>query len=434
MKEKFKVFYEPSEQDLSEAWSNSETIFIFDTNILLNLYHYSQETQDEFFKILNLIEDKVWIPFHVALEYQRRRLDVIKNEKYLFDDIENKLKDIKTLANNSFSGFKLKVRNSDLFEMEEDFKKEVCSLADKFIAEVNKADKAQPSVRTHDEIRAKLDDLLEGKIGEEPEQTWVTEVAVEGDTRYKNEVPPGYKDASKGNEDSKAVFIYNDIEYQRKFGDLIIWKQILEHLEKLDSIKNVIFITDDIKEDWWEIVKCDGSKFIGARTELKKEIYKKTGINIFKMYNSKDFVAAATSYCGILINDKAIEETKDAFDSLNTSSNVVEKYQSNNDLAANWEDILSAVEKYQADNDLATKWQGALSAVEKYQADNDLATKWQGALSAVEKYQSNNNLAANWQGVLDIMAKYNKDANKADIINKIRNNISNIDDLDDDQL
>lgn len=313
MKEKFKMFYESSEQELSELWSSDETVFIFDTNILLNLYQYSQETQDEFFKILKIIEDRIWIPFHVALEYQRRRLDVIRDEKAVFRKIDDKLTSIKKSVDNNFSEFKLKARNPDLFDIEEKFKRDICSLIDNFKVEVDRVGKSQPCVRTHDEIRAKLDNLLVGKIGDEPKEDWVLQVATDGAIRYENKVPPGYQDISKDKDASKASFTHNNIKYERKFGDLIIWKQILEYLKSLDNLKNIIFITDDSKEDWWEIIDSGGDKNIGARPELKSEVYRETGVDSFKMYHTNDFLTAAKKYCGITVDDKAIEETEDLF-------------------------------------------------------------------------------------------------------------------------
>lgn len=325
MKEKFKVFYELSEQQLSEVWSSEDTIFIFDTNILLNLYQYSEETQNEFFKILNIVQDRIWIPFHVALEYQRRRLDVIRDEKAVFRKIDEKLNGIKDMVGKNFSEFKLKARNPDLFDLEEKFKKEIFSLVDVFKVEVEKVGRSQPCVRSHDEIRAKLDNLLEGKVGNEPDQDWVLQVTTEGAIRYENEVPPGYKDVSKDRDASKASFVYNNIKYDRKFGDLIIWKQILEHTKSLNEIKNVIFITDDSKEDWWEIVDSGGKKNIGARPELKSEIYREAEVDSFKMYHTNDFLTSAKDYFGIAVDNKAIEETEDLFNSLKFRNLLQEK-------------------------------------------------------------------------------------------------------------
>lgn len=58
----------------------------------------------------------------------------------------------------------------------------------------------------------------------------------EGKDRYKNEIPPGFKDAK--NKDRI-----------RKYSDFILWKETLR-CAALNK-KNIIFVTDDIKADWW---------------------------------------------------------------------------------------------------------------------------------------------------------------------------------------
>ncbi|WP_370622862.1 PIN-like domain-containing protein [Vreelandella alkaliphila] len=52
---------------------------MFDTNVLLNLYGYAKQTREDFFSILQSINEKLWIPYHAGLEYQRRRLNIIRN-------------------------------------------------------------------------------------------------------------------------------------------------------------------------------------------------------------------------------------------------------------------------------------------------------------------------------------------------------------------
>lgn len=59
----------------------------------------------------------------------------------------------------------------------------------------------------------------------------------EGQERYKKEIPPGFKDAK-----SK--------DGVRKYGDLIIWKELLNFART--QSKDIVFITDDVKADWWE--------------------------------------------------------------------------------------------------------------------------------------------------------------------------------------
>ena len=91
MKDFFKGFYNPTDELLEEAWGSDGTLFVFDTNVLLNLYGYAEQTRDDFFDLLDSLGDKIWVPFHVGLEYQRRRLEVIRDEKAIFNKINDNL-------------------------------------------------------------------------------------------------------------------------------------------------------------------------------------------------------------------------------------------------------------------------------------------------------------------------------------------------------
>ncbi|WP_423788070.1 PIN-like domain-containing protein, partial [Klebsiella pneumoniae] len=64
-------------------------MFVFDTNVYLNFYSYDEKTKSDLFSILDKIKNNIWVPNHVALEYQRRRLDVIDKERENFTKITN---------------------------------------------------------------------------------------------------------------------------------------------------------------------------------------------------------------------------------------------------------------------------------------------------------------------------------------------------------
>lgn len=86
----------------------------------------------------------------------------------------------------------------------------------------------------------------------------------EGEKRYKYLIPPGYIDSKKDEE---------DITKRRKFGDLIVWKEMLQHIS--NKGKDLIFVTNDVKEDWWELEITKDP--IEARKELQKEFKEVTG-------------------------------------------------------------------------------------------------------------------------------------------------------------
>jgi len=80
MKKMFSGFYAPSDIEIKEAWLDEKTLFVFDTNVLLNLYSYTDVTRKDFFKILEKISNNIWIPYHVGLEYQRNRVNIINDD------------------------------------------------------------------------------------------------------------------------------------------------------------------------------------------------------------------------------------------------------------------------------------------------------------------------------------------------------------------
>src|SRR5665648_130391 len=85
MKETFPGYYQPTEEEFSEIWKNC--IFVFDSNVLLNLYRYSSDTRDDLINILSEISERLWIPHQVAMEYLKDRLTVIQDQLNSYNKI-----------------------------------------------------------------------------------------------------------------------------------------------------------------------------------------------------------------------------------------------------------------------------------------------------------------------------------------------------------
>lgn len=99
-----------------------------------------------------------------------------------------------------------------------------------------------------DEVWSAIDELFDGKVGSPYDPEEKAKILEKGEQRYTDRVPPGYKDQGKGEE---------------KYGDLLIWFQMLEKAEQ--DTRPIVFVTHDQKEDlWW---KSQG-KVIGPRHEL----------------------------------------------------------------------------------------------------------------------------------------------------------------------
>lgn len=84
--------------------------------------------------------------------------------------------------------------------------------------------------------------------------------------------------------------------YERKFGDYLLWSQLLDFSSK-EGVASVIFVTSDIKPDWWEIL--DGNR-LGPLPELSSEIAR-AGVKNFAMYTLAEFLDGASEYLGFAL-------------------------------------------------------------------------------------------------------------------------------------
>ncbi|HEC0038282.1 PIN-like domain-containing protein [Acinetobacter baumannii] len=327
MQNKFSCFYHPTENtELKNIWEDPETVFIFDTNVLLSLYSFQPEGRQDFFKILSKIESRIWIPFHVGLEFQKNRLNVIKKRRNSFNDLNKEIdkiidtikfdkKPFTTISNNfalkkNYRSIQEKLDitlteiNKLFKELENNLKLHLQEIKD----EVKALDKDRIYINSDDFIREEIDKLFDDKrVGSNTFDTQekLDNLYKEGERRYANGVPPGYKDISKEEDE----FFFDGLNYKRKFGDLIIFKQIIEFSKEKD-IKNIIFVSEDVKEDWRIIEEFEGTKILGARSELKRELYKEASVENFLIYQIEEFMKKTDQYLNINIKEDTLKNIK----------------------------------------------------------------------------------------------------------------------------
>lgn len=76
-----------------EAWSNG--LFCLDSNVLLDVYRYSDTGRKEFLAVLNAIKSRLFIPARVADEFARNRPNVIRSKFAPHRFVRQKLKEIR---------------------------------------------------------------------------------------------------------------------------------------------------------------------------------------------------------------------------------------------------------------------------------------------------------------------------------------------------
>jgi PIN like domain len=312
VKDLFRGFYRPSDEELKILWE--ECTFFIDANILLNLYRYPKSASEALLKVLTHVSSRLEVPYQAALEYQSNRLAVIAEQKNTYKEVRKHINDSISSLEKNLSGLQLHKRHSainpssflkDILEKTQEFEKELSLLEDR-----------QLDVYKSDTIRNELDNLLIDKVGPALKQEWLDKLYVEGKIRYENERPPGYADQSKSKEEPR---LYGGLTIKREFGDLILWKEIIE-TANTKGIQKVIFVTDDKKEDWWWIAESNGKKTIGPRPELVEEILSAGKVENFWMYSSDRFMQFARDFLNVQIEQDSIVQAQNASDLISISA------------------------------------------------------------------------------------------------------------------
>lgn len=301
MKTSFRGYYSANPAEVSTLWR--EGLVVLDTNVLLDLYRVPSSTRDQVLLLLDSLAQRVWLPHHVALEYQRNRLQVMhvahKKSQVALEKIDGSFNALLKQV----SELQLEKRGvgDRVDQLLSTLRETFGSLLES--ASVVPAEQLDPAAA--DPVRAHLDDLFAGRIGPPPpSQTALNEIFKDGSKRFAAQMGPGYKDEEKGKE--QPTFMSGGLIYDRKFGDYVVWTQMLEYA-KTTGVTRVIFVTSDVKPDWWEFL---GRERVGPLPELRSEIAD-VGVADFGMYTLADFMAGAGVHLGVAVTDNAKRDVEE---------------------------------------------------------------------------------------------------------------------------
>lgn len=282
MSDLFPGYYRPTKEQFAQMWQ--ECIFVFDANMLLNIYRYTLETREELFDIMEQLQSRIWLPHQVMLEYLENREEVISDQNNIYDEIQAALTEVS-------DRIKAKYHRGHPFADTLLITKIIEEAKQKIIASIHEAQSRYPNLLENDILRERITNLFSGRIGDKFPPNRLEEIYQEFEQRFRLLIPPGYRDAKK------VGF--------KKYGDGVLWFQIIDHAK--DVKKPIIFIIDDRKEDWWKVEK---GKTMGPRPELIGEMYSTAQVT-FYMYTAGRFMEYAREFLGIEVGQKAIEEAVD---------------------------------------------------------------------------------------------------------------------------
>lgn len=264
-------------------------IVILDTNVLLNVYHYSPEFTDFALECLQTIINSIYLPSTVKLEYDlHRNMEFRSMEKRIAKSMKGP-KDSVNKARDAIQSSLLQLERLQFQDVDD--LRETLSI---------KMDAVEKAVNDYFEDHEALNLIQQSWSGQDLLQNMIQRIdqfghimpsltqreiynwCDEGKKRYEDSIPPGFMDAK-----SK--------DGVRKYSDFLLWKEILR-FAKANKL-NVIFVTDDMKRDWWE--KSDDNRVF--HKYLINE-FEKTGQE-FKALTSQDFFAEVAASYNIRMSD-----------------------------------------------------------------------------------------------------------------------------------
>lgn len=307
--------YFKDKAEVERIWK--DCVFVFDANVIIDLYRYSDPTKESLLKSLRHYKDRVWIPRQASEEYLRNRASVIASEETYYTETSNKINEFLSSLKDVFEKrrqhpFISEKSAQDFFNAADKMKKELNANGEKYLSRVS-----------DDEIRKEIVDIFDGRVGEGLSDEQLEEVFKEGVERYKNKTPPGYEDVKKFKGDIEK----DDANFEDKksvYGDLIIWKEIIQ--KSISDKKNIVLVTGDDKEDWWNKSK---GKNLGPRVELIKEFESLTG-NKFYMYTGPNFLSISSKEIGGSSDKAAVDEMNEVNKMLSSEDLKVKKVRLRN--------------------------------------------------------------------------------------------------------
>lgn len=257
---KMMAIYSDKSINISELLS-SNYIIVCDTNVYLGLYRLSPDYANFALECLKKVKDYLMLPYTVKIEYKRhynnlyhkrqetmeRTVDMIK--KSAVNQKKTMMNNISTLIRRQFPEIEeLKIKIEEKYQ-------EVESLLINYFDDRSVLELLNDSW-TEDYVDALVQELcIMGHLMQDIPRDEIYKICEKGEKRYEKRIPPGFMDAKK--------------DGIRKYSDLIMWHEIIKYAH--DNQKNIIFVTEDVKKDWWN-KQNDKYEFLPQLiSEFKKE-------------------------------------------------------------------------------------------------------------------------------------------------------------------
>lgn len=314
-----------------------DAVLVLDTNILLSIIKFPNDYSEKIINIFSKynLTKALFIPGTVGSEVIKqldRELDALDKQ---YTTIDNKLDNFIPEIENIFKG-----QGKKTYPITDT--KEIIEIIKKHFTEIKKEiEPKKEEKKDTKKLRETILDLM-NFVGPEYNEESKSKLIPIIQEKYKKGLYPGYKDSSKPEE--------------TKYNDAFIWQQTIDY--SMQNKKDIIFVTGDIKDDWWNI-----------NSETKKRTIKKPMIN--------EFMVTTGQKIQLLTLDEFFEK-------YNSQLPKEEKVDSKQ-----MKDIVEYIKEY--DNQSSSEMFSAKDYIENYLNSNPIRTNYADWINGIN-YESPNSL------------------------------------------
>ena len=250
----------PDDSEVASAL-RSATVAV-DTNVLLDLYRFSDATREAMLEVLVGLGERLFVPHQVMREFWRNRLDVVAGRDR--GSVETSERIERHLGATAMAVRAWATPAGVAEPARDGLLGRIAALRHELEAAVT----AQLPVRVDprgpaDPVLDSLQRVLAGRVGPAPEaDEWAAAIG-RGHDRAQQRIPPGYLDAAKA--DSGLP--------EGGAGDYLMWSQSIAEVTRRGT-GELVLVTGDGKTDWWV---RRGAVFVGPRPELADELRAECG-------------------------------------------------------------------------------------------------------------------------------------------------------------
>ncbi|WP_156421395.1 PIN-like domain-containing protein [Aureimonas sp. AU40] len=290
MRSQFHSRFPLSEAQINDMWANA--LIVLDTNVLGRMYRYKAKSADEFLGLLENIIDRVWIPYQVAWEYMNVKDTKIEENNKLYEKIVVNMRKNLTEAEREVNS----IRDIGIHP-HIDIESQISAVISSASTALRAVEENYNAASTKDyfiSIHERIGNIFEGRTGAAPSteqlQIWISN----GNARFDGNIPPGLRDVETKRKKGRPE--------REVFGDYLIWEEIL--LKSEADFRDVIFVTEDAKDDWW---LKEGGETVGPLPLLREEMMNRTQRNVH-FYRASRFLKLAKEKFAATVSEDTIAD------------------------------------------------------------------------------------------------------------------------------